>query len=135
MPKVRHIPIIPVSFLAFLGLAAGCAHINIDQEEGFGVNSDREPASAVRRSEPEDQVDAEALRLRDARERHDLILGMDRDDVLSIWGDPREVQVAGDARLGNERWIYPMGLSSPWSLGQSRVVYFESGRVVGWETH
>jgi outer membrane protein assembly factor BamE (lipoprotein component of BamABCDE complex) len=63
-----------------------------------------------------------------------LILGMNRTQVRSLWGDPQNVETAGDHQLGNERWTYYNGLSGPWSISQSRVVYFEKGRVVGWES-
>ncbi len=64
----------------------------------------------------------------------DVTLGMDRTQVLQAWGSPRDVSYAGDPRQGNERWMYTLSVSSSWGLGPRKVVYFENGRVVGWET-
>jgi uncharacterized protein YceK len=77
---------------------------------------------------------AEAPALEGAPEQ--IRIGMAKPDVISAWGRPTDIETAGDARLGHERWVYFRGLSSRWGLssGQSqRVVYFEGGRVAGWE--
>ena len=66
--------------------------------------------------------------------RSDLVAGMSMAEVNSAWGEPLEVQNAGQIRHGNERWLYRTGLSSKYGLGQTRAVYFEGGRVVGWQT-
>jgi outer membrane protein assembly factor BamE (lipoprotein component of BamABCDE complex) len=95
-----------------------------------------------------DPVACAAMSQRPADERRDLasmdapeplptrqlILGMNRTQVRSLWGQPQNVETAGENQLGNERWTYYNGLSGPWSISQSRIVYFEKGRVVGWET-
>ena len=67
--------------------------------------------------------------------RGELTLGMEQSDVLSIWGQPRDVEIAGDPQAGNQRWIYFSGLSEQWKISARRVVYFEAGRVAGWEAH
>ncbi len=74
------------------------------------------------------------IRVRHGLQERDLVLGMQMSDVRNVWGEPRDVQMAGDPRYGNQRWIYFEGLSSPWSTSRARIVYFENGRVVGWET-
>ncbi|MBT3984598.1 MAG: hypothetical protein HOE90_24795 [Bacteriovoracaceae bacterium] len=56
----------------------------------------------------------------------DLLLGMAKDQVLSSWGRPSRVDVAGNPRLQNERWSY-------YRKGKFKFVYFESGRVQGWD--
>jgi hypothetical protein len=63
-----------------------------------------------------------------------IVLGMPMTDVRQVWGEPLDVESAGDPRAGNERWVYSEGLSSRWSLAPTRVVYFERGRVIGWKT-
>lgn len=63
----------------------------------------------------------------------DLYLGMRMDDVRQNWGEPRRVDTAGHWGSGNQRWVY----SPPPSLRgfqSERVIYFEEGRVAGWET-
>lgn len=78
-------------------------------------------------------ADAEALRLSAAKARRDVVIGMSPDEVRSLWGEPREIEHAGLAHSGNERWTYYEGLSSRWSLSPARIIYFEGGRVSGWE--
>lgn len=61
----------------------------------------------------------------------DIRLGMDQDDVKTVWGMPSDVEYAGRPSSGMERWIYP---DSALGVGSHRIVYFEAGEVVGWET-
>lgn len=56
---------------------------------------------------------------------HDVVLGMRKDDVMQNWGRPDRMDVAGDPRLENERWAYRRD-------GTVKYIYFESGRVEGW---
>jgi hypothetical protein len=70
-----------------------------------------------------------------AIEESDLVLGMPRDAVMKSWGEPEAIEVAGNPNYGNERWIYTHFESSTEGFQkQERLVYFERGRVVGWET-
>lgn len=63
-----------------------------------------------------------------------LITGMGEKEVRTLYGEPEDVQVAGDLRNGNEKWIYSDGVSSKrWNLSSPRVIYFEEGKVIGWE--
>lgn len=72
--------------------------------------------------------------LADAIEDNDLILGMTPKAVLESWGDPDVVEVSGDPVYGNERWKYAKYVSSTDGYRKEhRFVYFEAGRVVGWE--
>jgi hypothetical protein len=61
-----------------------------------------------------------------------LRLGMSRQEVRRVLGSPADVEIAGDIRDGNLRWIYPT--STFRSLGPTKVVTFEEGQVAGWET-
>jgi hypothetical protein len=63
----------------------------------------------------------------------EIVMGMKMNDVLSVWGKPGDVETAGDPQQGNQRWIYNEGLTTRWRLKASRIIYFEEGRVVGWE--
>lgn len=56
----------------------------------------------------------------------DVLLGMNKQDVLASLGKPTRVEVAGNPRNENERWLYRMN-------GYQKYIYFESGRVEGWE--
>lgn len=69
-----------------------------------------------------------------AIEAQDIILGMTPTHVMESWGDPDVKEFAGNAMRGNERWKYSKFI--PQSDGfekEVRVIYFEHGRVVGWE--
>lgn len=65
--------------------------------------------------------------------RRDVHLGMGMQDVIGSWGQPGQVEVAGDPSLGNQRWVFYSGVSSRWGLGSPKVIYFEEWRVAGWQ--
>jgi hypothetical protein len=67
-------------------------------------------------------------------ESNDIALGMSQKAVMESWGDPDAVEVAGSAIYGYERWKYNRYISGNEGYQKEmRVVYFEGGRVVGWE--
>ena len=55
----------------------------------------------------------------------ELYLGMAKNDVLSAWGKPARVEIAGNPANQNERWSFVED-------GSVKQVYFESGTVHGW---
>jgi hypothetical protein len=65
----------------------------------------------------------------------DIAIGMPNDLVKKSWGDPIQVEVSGNPLYKNEKWRYIRNVSSTEGFRQEkRVVYFENGKVVGWET-
>lgn len=67
-------------------------------------------------------------------ESNDIALGMSQKAVMQSWGDPDAVEVAGNALYGFERWKYNRYVSGNEGYQKEmRLVYFEGGRVVGWE--
>jgi hypothetical protein len=65
---------------------------------------------------------------------NDITLGMTKQAVKDSWGEPELVEVAGNPVYGNERWHYSEQISSAEGFQtEHRLVYFESGRVAGWE--
>lgn len=67
-------------------------------------------------------------------EENDITLGMTKQGVRDSWGEPELVEVAGNPIYGNERWKYLEEVSSSEGYQtETRMIYFESGRVVGWE--
>lgn len=135
--------------------ASGCAEFAFDKNSG---DSGRDPASnrgssfwgngasswgetskgdspnALSEDEIAEAREKQQNWIRSAKRTHDIVKGMAMTDVQSAWGQPHAVEVAGDARFGNERWIYREGLSQKWGTKSARVIYFEEGRVIGWET-
>lgn len=61
-------------------------------------------------------------------ENQEVFLGMKKDEVISSLGRPERVEVAGNPRNENERWLYKTNSASSY-------IYFESGKVQGWERH
>lgn len=65
----------------------------------------------------------------------DIAVGMPQDYVKRSWGEPLSVDVSGNPIYKNERWKYQKQVSGAEGYRQEvRYVYFEGGRVVGWET-
>lgn len=56
---------------------------------------------------------------------NDIMLGMQKDDVVRNWGRPDRMDVAGDPGRENERWAYRKD-------GVIKYIYFENGLVEGW---
>ncbi|WP_286842687.1 hypothetical protein [Idiomarina sp. UBA4206] len=58
-------------------------------------------------------------------EERALKMGMNKQDVVASWGEPQNVDYAGDPRFQNERWSFR-------EQGKVHRVYFENGVVHGW---
>lgn len=70
-----------------------------------------------------------------AIEANDISVGMSQKAVRESWGDPDLVESAGNPMYGYERWNYHRFVAGNDGFQKElRVVYFEGGRVVGWET-
>ncbi len=68
-------------------------------------------------------------------ESQDIAIGMPMDFVKKSWGEPQSVESSGSPTFKNERWKYTRHVSTHEGFKQERrYVYFEGGRVVGWET-
>lgn len=71
-----------------------------------------------------------------ASSENNLQLGMLKNNVQSFLGRPDQVEVAGNPIHGNERWTYIRSVPTlDGYYTEKRVIYFERGNVVGWETH
>ena len=101
---------------------SGCALLGISED------SSRDPAALMEKQQE---------RVKKALISRELTTGMNMSQVFRVWGQPGDVEVSGargsgPGGHGNERWTYYDGLSQ--GLGTSRIVYFEQGKVVGWDT-
>ncbi len=68
-------------------------------------------------------------------ESQDIAIGMPAEYVKKSWGEPTSIETSGNHIYKNERWQYLKQVSTPQGYKQEkRLVYFEGGRVVGWET-
>lgn len=56
---------------------------------------------------------------------NELYIGMNKNEVVGIWGKPAKVEIAGHPSYQNERWSFIED-------GSLKQVYFEGGRVHGW---
>lgn len=68
-------------------------------------------------------------RIQQAIQARDVIVGMSPRDVVSSWGSPQQRELAGSGGMGHERWTYGSSIS----LREPRIVYFENGKVAGWQ--
>ncbi len=67
-------------------------------------------------------------------EAQDIALGMPQALVRQSWGDPDHVEVSGNPQFKNERWRYSKFVSTQDGYKpEKKTVYFEGGKVVGWE--
>lgn len=72
---------------------------------------------------------------KDILDSQDIVIGMPQELVKKSWGDPQSIEVSGNPIYKNERWKYVKFISSSDGYKkETRVVYFEDGKVVGWET-
>lgn len=68
-------------------------------------------------------------------EAQDIAVGMPQEYVRRSWGEPMNVEVSGNPLYKNERWKYQRQVATSQGFRkETRFVYFEGGRVVGWET-
>lgn len=73
--------------------------------------------------------------MKDIMDSGDISIGMPMDFVLKSWGEPLQREVSGNPLFKNEKWKYTRSLPSSTGYKQERrTVYFEGGKVVGWET-
>ncbi|WII73472.1 hypothetical protein QJS83_06260 [Bdellovibrio sp. 22V] len=73
--------------------------------------------------------------MKDLIENQDIAVGMPQEYVKRSWGEPTSVEVSGNPIYKNERWKYQRQISTSQGYRkETRYVYFEGGRVVGWET-
>lgn len=71
----------------------------------------------------------------DVSDKQDIAVGMTAKLVRRAWGEPESVETSGNPIYRNERWKYVKDV--PTTSGykrERRFVFFESGKVVGWET-
>ena len=83
-----------------------------------------------------DRTRAASENYRDLVEAQDIGVGMTQSLVKKSWGDPDSVEVSGNPQFRNERWHYNRYVSTQDGYKmEKKVVYFEAGRVVGWEAN
>lgn len=91
--------------------------------------------SWINRNDIWSRAQAPAQGMKGLIETQDIAVGMPQDYVKRAWGDPMSVEVSGNPIYRNERWKYQKFVSSSEGYRkETRYVYFEGGRVVGWET-
>lgn len=89
----------------------------------------------INRNEIWSRAQAPAQEMKGLIESQDIAVGMPQDYVKRAWGEPMSVEVSGNPIYRNERWKYQKFVSSSEGYRkETRYVYFEGGRVVGWET-
>ncbi len=79
----------------------------------------RTPASEITSSIPIVQMRSFST------EAQSVMVGMDKVNVIKLWGNPMKIDIAGNPNSQNERWSF-------YTEGRKRVIYFENGKVEGW---
>lgn len=74
----------------------------------------------------EDQQKFKPLEKRFGIRNTQVSMGMSKSEVENSLGRPARVEVAGNPSFENERWLYSVN-------GATKYIYFEAGRVEGWE--
>ena len=123
-------------FVVFIFLFNGCAMFEnlYDDNEGASdyqnkiiVKKEREPSKRQYIREPSEYGATDRAIM-----RGDIFLGMKEHDVKKAWGEPSSIEVAGEGSRSryntNARWLYNGAFGDG-----SKVVYFEKGKVAGWE--
>jgi hypothetical protein len=62
-----------------------------------------------------------------ATRQKEIMMGMTKQEVIESAGRPSKVEVAGNPRYENERWMYSID-------GVTKYIYFEAGVVGGWDS-
>jgi hypothetical protein len=99
----------------------------------MALRAERSPASDMTPL-PSQNAPIRQAQIQNAMSR-ELTLGMTPAGVRNLWGEPQEIENAGDSSSGNQRWIYETGIGREWGTSGYRAIYFERNRVVGWENH
>lgn len=82
----------------------------------------------------QDRIQRIKIQLKDLVEAQDIALGMPEELVKKSWGEPESVDISGNPLFRNQRWRYNKYVSGQEGYKQERkTVYFEGGKVVGWE--
>jgi hypothetical protein len=115
----------------------GCALMSFDEDRDQ-VDPIAKVAAAIRDGRTTNEASMAdsgefQQRVRSAMAYQELIPGMEMQQVRAVLGEPYDIETAGDAGSGNQRWVYPLGLSGRFGLGSERFLYFEHGKLVGWE--
>lgn len=72
--------------------------------------------------------------MKDLVEAQDIAIGMPQNLVRKSWGEPERIDVSGNPDFRNERWLYHRQISTPDGFKtEKKFVYFEGGKVIGWE--
>jgi hypothetical protein len=127
-----------VSFIAVIGvITQGCALLHLDNGNFDDLDSPNSSnpynQGVASQSDQQRAEDDHQNRLLSAISHQDIVMGMDESQVMAAWGSPRDVETAGTGG-GNERWLYYPGNSLTYGMSKPRIVYFENGHVVGWES-
>lgn len=121
----------PLIFLIFIFLT-GCISLKPNSTTSNTAMNWRE-----QQLEPWLQTNDSHVEVEEAVEKttRDDIIGLPKQRVAVKFGFPDHVEIAGNPKYENERWVYQRSIpTEEGSYPQTQVIYFESGHVVGWES-
>lgn len=95
----------------------------------FSADTDMEDLEMLLLNEQQPMADREIKNT-----NYSLRIGMEKNRVKRSLGSPQQVEVAGNPKYENERWIYETKVPTlDGYYEEKQVIYFEGGNVVGWE--
>ncbi len=66
----------------------------------------------------------------------DITLRMPQSAVIASWGEPKLREIAGNPLYQNEKWTYSVQVPTETGyITETRILYFESGRIIGWDKY
>lgn len=120
-----------ISFLVGLSLSGCMLSPRVGQSSRPYHNDISEVETLERLLQEEDSPSI--LRVQDTEP---IRVGMRTTHVQRNLGLPDQREVAGNPEYGNERWTYEKTVPTPGGYyDEKRVIYFEGGTVVGWESN
>ncbi len=114
----------PSEKIYYLGLSEREKLEYVRLKNAGGIDQSIKPYAFLSNYNAEDTLSLKAFYQSRFEERA-IQLGMNKQDVVQNWGEPHNVDYAGDPRLQNERWSFR-------EKGKVHRVYFEGGLVQGW---
>jgi hypothetical protein len=109
-------------------------HTDEERIEFLSLNGFEERQTWMLQNKFMDRPSTVGKQLAEIIDAQDIALGMPESLVKKSWGEPETVDVSGNPMFKNERWRYQKMVSTPDGFKkETKMVYFEGGKVVGWE--
>ena len=121
-----------IGLITFVSLISGCLMTSPEPAANYSYRAGNEDIENLQSLLLNDQ--AFIYENEQNRSSNDIQLGMPKSRVERTLGYPQEIQVAGNPKYENEKWVYVRRVPTlHGEFTEEKVMYFEGGRLVGWE--